>query len=46
MKEQPAGRLLSLWTATGGAATYASLDVDAAASLDVDVAVIGGGIAA
>ncbi|MGO4192801.1 FAD-dependent oxidoreductase [Arthrobacter sp. YAF17] len=45
MKEQPAGRLLSLWTATGGAATYASLDEDAAASLGVDVAVIGGGIA-
>lgn len=45
MKEQPAGRLLSLWTATGGAATYPSLDADAAASLDVDVAVIGGGIA-
>lgn len=41
VNEQPAGRLLSLWTATGGAATYASLD----ASLDVDVAVIGGGIA-
>lgn len=45
MKEQPAGRLLSLWAATGGAATYPSLDMDAAASLDVDVAVIGGGIA-
>ena len=41
MTEQPAGRLLSLWAATGGAATYAPL----AASLDVDVAVIGGGIA-
>lgn len=35
--EQPAGRLLSLWSATGGTATYAPLDVD--------VAVIGGGIA-
>ncbi|MCX6498859.1 MAG: FAD-dependent oxidoreductase [Arthrobacter sp.] len=45
MNEEPAGRLLSLWTATGGTATYASLDEDAAASLDVDVAVIGGGIA-
>lgn len=41
MKEQPAGRLLSLWAATGGAANYTSLD----ASVDVDVAVIGGGIA-
>ena len=41
MKEQPAGRLLSLWSATGGTATYAPLE----ASLDVDVAVIGGGIA-
>lgn len=39
--EQPAGRFLSLWAATGGTATYASLD----APLDVDVAVIGGGIA-
>ena len=41
MNELPAGRLLSLWAATGGTANYASLD----ASLDVDVAVIGGGIA-
>ena len=41
MNELPAGRLLSLWSATGGTANYASLD----ASLDVDVAVIGGGIA-
>ena len=41
MTEQPAGRLLSLWAATGGDATYAPL----AASLEVDVAVIGGGIA-
>lgn len=41
MTEQAAGRLLSLWSATGGTATYAPLD----ASLDVDVAVIGGGIA-
>lgn len=41
MNEQPAGRLLSLWAATGGTATYAPLDE----SLDVDVAVIGGGIA-
>ena len=39
--EQPAGRRLSLWSATGGIATYAPLD----APLDVDVAVIGGGIA-
>ena len=41
VNEQPAGRLLSLWAATGGTASYAPLD----ASLDVDVAVIGGGIA-
>jgi glycine/D-amino acid oxidase-like deaminating enzyme/nitrite reductase/ring-hydroxylating ferredoxin subunit len=41
VNEQPAGRLLSLWSATGGTARYAPLD----ASLDVDVAVIGGGIA-
>ncbi len=41
MNEQPAGRLLSLWAATGGTTNYAALD----AALDVDVAVIGGGIA-
>ncbi|BCW68257.1 FAD-dependent oxidoreductase [Arthrobacter sp. NicSoilB4] len=41
MFEQPAGRLLSLWAATGGTATYPPLN----ARLDVDVAVIGGGIA-
>lgn len=45
MKEQPAGRLLSLWAATGGDATYGPLEPGAAAALDVDVAVIGGGIA-
>jgi hypothetical protein len=39
--EQPAGRLLSLWAATGGADTYAPLDSD----VDVDIAVLGGGIA-
>jgi glycine/D-amino acid oxidase-like deaminating enzyme/nitrite reductase/ring-hydroxylating ferredoxin subunit len=41
VKEQPAGRLLSLWTATGADTAYGPLDVP----LDVDVAVIGGGIA-
>lgn len=41
MSEQPAGKFLSLWTATSAASSYAALDVD----LDVDVAVIGGGIA-
>lgn len=41
MTEQPAGRLLSLWAATGGADTYAPLDSD----VDVDIAVLGGGIA-
>ena len=41
MNQQPAGRLVSLWAATGGTATYASLN----APLSVDVAVIGGGIA-
>lgn len=38
---QPGGKLLSLWVATAGSTTYASLDSD----IDVDVAVIGGGIA-
>lgn len=41
MIEQPAGRLLSLWAYTGGTATYPPLN----APLNVDVAVIGGGIA-
>lgn len=44
MTEQPAGRLLSLWAATAGTATYASLDA-ASSPVEVDVAVIGGGIA-
>ena len=38
---QPGGKPLSLWIATAGSTTYASLDAD----IDVDVAVIGGGIA-
>lgn len=38
---QPGGKPLSLWVATAGSTTYASLDAD----IDVDVAVIGGGIA-
>lgn len=41
MGGQPGGKLLSLWVATAGSTTYASLDSD----IDVDVAVIGGGIA-
>ncbi|MEQ4518811.1 FAD-dependent oxidoreductase [Pseudarthrobacter sp. B907] len=45
MTEQPAGRLLSLWAATAGTASYASLDASADSPVEVDVAVIGGGIA-
>ncbi|WP_251045084.1 hypothetical protein [Arthrobacter sp. ISL-5] len=41
MSERPGGKPLSLWVATAGSTTYASLDAD----IDVDVAVIGGGIA-
>lgn len=37
----PGGKPLSLWVATAGSTKYASLDAD----IDVDVAVIGGGIA-
>ncbi|QDY91749.1 FAD-dependent oxidoreductase [Arthrobacter sp. UKPF54-2] len=45
MTEQPAGRLLSLWAATAGKATYPSFDASADSPEEVDVAVIGGGIA-
>ncbi|CAN7172691.1 FAD-dependent oxidoreductase [Arthrobacter sp. LjRoot14] len=41
MTEQLAGRLGSLWAATGGPTQYAALSE----AIDVDVAVIGGGIA-
>lgn len=41
MSERPGGKPLSLWVATAGSTKYASLDAD----IDVDVAVIGGGIA-
>ncbi len=41
MSERPAGKPLSLWVATAGSTAYAALDAD----IDVDVAVIGGGIA-
>ena len=39
--EQPEGEPISLWVATGGTTNYASLRGD----MDVDVALIGGGIA-
>ncbi|ABK01651.1 FAD dependent oxidoreductase [Arthrobacter sp. FB24] len=45
MGDQLAGRLGSLWAATGGPVQYAALDEDLHGALDVDVAVIGGGIA-
>ena len=41
MSDQQAGRPVSLWVASSGATTYAALDE----AVDVDVAVIGGGIA-
>lgn len=41
MSEQPAGTFASLWAATSASTGYAALNTD----LDVDVAVIGGGIA-
>ncbi|WP_104173874.1 FAD-dependent oxidoreductase [Arthrobacter sp. Y81] len=41
MSEQPAGTFASLWAATSASTGYAALNAD----LDVDVAVIGGGIA-
>ncbi len=41
MSEQPAGKFASLWAATSASTGYAALDAD----LEVDVAVIGGGIA-
>ncbi|MDR6504835.1 FAD-dependent oxidoreductase [Arthrobacter oryzae] len=41
MSEQPAGKFASLWAATSASTGYAALDAD----VEVDVAVIGGGIA-
>ncbi|MDQ0076552.1 FAD-dependent oxidoreductase [Arthrobacter oryzae] len=41
MSEQPAGKFASLWAATSASTSYAALNAD----LEVDVAVIGGGIA-
>ena len=41
VSEQPAGRLVSLWAATSGPTSYPALGE----AIDVDVAVIGGGIA-
>ncbi|SDK81541.1 Glycine/D-amino acid oxidase [Arthrobacter sp. ov407] len=41
MGERLAGRQVSLWVATAGVTTYPSLDSD----LEVDVAVVGGGLA-
>lgn len=41
MSEQPAGKFVSLWAATSASTSYGALNAD----LDVDVAVIGGGIA-
>jgi len=45
VSEQPAGKFASLWAATSASTGYAALDEDLHGALDVDVAVIGGGIA-